>query len=84
MSLVLNLRQFVCDKLTVVAQEILAAFEKTLEGQEAEIVRQRKMLEMFFSSPEMKQQLSGRCLSGDESGTWPKTEQLILSCVGNL
>lgn len=50
-----------CDKLTVVAQEILAAFEKTLEGHEAEIARQRKMLETFFS-PEIKSHQTGRCM----------------------
>lgn len=60
MSSVLSMRLFVCDKLTVVAQEILAAFEKTLEGHEAEIVRQRKMLETFFSH-EIKLQQTGRC-----------------------
>lgn len=37
MSSVLSMRQFVCEKLAIVAQEIQAAFEKTLEGHEAEI-----------------------------------------------
>lgn len=38
---------------------MLAAFEKTLEGHEAQIVRQRKMLETFFSR-EIKLQQTGR------------------------
>lgn len=42
-----------CDKLTAAALEILAAFEKRLESYEAEIARQRKMLDSFFS-PEIK------------------------------
>lgn len=48
-----------CDKLTAAALEILAAFEKRLESYEAEIARQRKMLDSFFS-PEIKLRRTGK------------------------
>lgn len=48
-----------CDKLTAAALEILAAFEKRLESYEAEIARQRKMLDSFFS-PEIKLHRTGK------------------------
>ncbi|XP_054895589.1 uncharacterized protein LOC129366023 [Poeciliopsis prolifica] len=50
-----SMRKFVCDRLTAAAQEILGAFEKRVEDYEAELARQRRMLDMAFS-PEMKLQ----------------------------
>lgn len=58
MSTVQSLRQFVCDRLTVAAQEILGAFEKKLENYEAEIARQRGLLDSVFT-PELKLQRTG-------------------------
>ncbi|XP_005801066.2 uncharacterized protein LOC102238297 [Xiphophorus maculatus] len=50
-----SMRKFVCDRLTAAAQEILGAFEKRVEDYEAELARQRRMLDMAFS-PELKLQ----------------------------
>lgn len=50
-----SMRKFVCDRLTAAAQEILGAFEKRVEDYEAELARQRRMLDTVFS-PEMKLQ----------------------------
>lgn len=53
-----SMRKFVCDRLTAAAQEILGAFEKRVEDYEAELARQRRMLDMAFS-PELKLQRAG-------------------------
>ncbi|KAM4579123.1 uncharacterized protein V3H82_008399 [Fundulus diaphanus] len=45
-----SMRKFVCDRLTVAAQEILGAFEKRVDEYEAELARQRRMLDTAFSS----------------------------------
>lgn len=58
MASVQSMRQFVCDKLTAAAQEILGAFEKKLENYEAEIARQRRLLDSVFT-PEIKLQRTG-------------------------
>lgn len=58
MSSVQSLRQFVCDRLTAAAHEILGAFEKRLENYEAEIIRQRRLLNSVFT-PEIKVQQTG-------------------------
>ncbi|KAK5603822.1 hypothetical protein CRENBAI_000547 [Crenichthys baileyi] len=50
-----SMRKFVCDRLTAAAQEILGAFEKRVEDYEAELARQRRMLDTVFS-PEKKLQ----------------------------
>ncbi|XP_015231038.1 PREDICTED: uncharacterized protein LOC107085298 [Cyprinodon variegatus] len=50
-----SMRKFVCDRLTAAAQEILGAFEKRVEEYEAELARQRRMLDTVFS-PEIKLQ----------------------------
>lgn len=47
------MRQFVCDRLTAAAQEIIGAFEKRLEDYEAELTRQRRVLESVMT-PEIK------------------------------
>lgn len=62
-----------CDKLTAAALEILAAFEKRLESYEAEIARQRKMLDSFFS-PEIKLHRTGKLKK-------THTRQFSRSCV---
>lgn len=49
MSSVQSLRQFVCDRLTAAAHEILGAFEKRLENYEAEIIRQRRLLLCLYT-----------------------------------
>ncbi|XP_068167620.1 uncharacterized protein [Antennarius striatus] len=60
-----SVRQFVCDRLTVAAQEILGVFERKLDDYEAEIIRQRRVLNSIFSSEnksyqtELAQQLQG-------------------------
>lgn len=58
MSAVQSLRQFVCDRLTVAAQEILGAFEKRVEDYETEVARQRRLLESALT-PEIKLQQTG-------------------------
>ncbi|XP_047447405.1 B-cell lymphoma 6 protein homolog [Mugil cephalus] len=50
-----SMRKFVCDRLTLAAQEILGAFEKKVQDYEAEIARQRRMLDTVFT-PETKLQ----------------------------
>ncbi|XP_070759826.1 uncharacterized protein DDB_G0286299-like [Enoplosus armatus] len=57
MSSVQSMRQFVCDRLTAAAQDILKAFEKKIEDHEAEIARQRRLLESVLT-PETKLQLA--------------------------
>lgn len=52
------MRQFVCDRLTAAAQEILRAFEKRLEDYETELARQRRLLESVLT-PETKQHQTG-------------------------
>ncbi|KAI9536947.1 hypothetical protein NQZ68_029075 [Dissostichus eleginoides] len=47
------MRRFVCDRLTAAAQEILGAYEKKIEGYEAEIARQRRLLDAVLT-PELK------------------------------
>lgn len=64
MALVPSMRQFVCDRLTAAAQEILGVFEKKLENYEAEIARQRRLLDSVFT-PEIKLHRTGwdnKCL----------------------
>lgn len=58
MALVPSMRQFVCDRLTAAAQEILGVFEKKLENYEAEIARQRRLLDSVFT-PEIKLHRTG-------------------------
>lgn len=58
MSSVQSMRQFVCDRLTAAAQEILGAFEKKIEDYEAEIARQRRLL-VAVSTPEIKLHRAG-------------------------
>ncbi|XP_041642745.1 zinc finger protein 37-like [Cheilinus undulatus] len=53
MTSVQSIRQFVCDRLTVAAQEILGVFEEKAETYEAEIARQRRLLESVLS-PQIK------------------------------
>ncbi|KAK1893350.1 DnaJ like subfamily C member 22, partial [Dissostichus eleginoides] len=53
MSSVQSMRRFVCDRLTAAAQEILGAYEKKIEGYEAEIARQRRLLDAVLT-PELK------------------------------
>lgn len=48
-----SMRNFVCDRLTAAAREIVGAFEKRIEDYEAEIARQRRMLDTVFT-PEKK------------------------------
>lgn len=47
------MRQFVCDRLTAAAQEILGVFEQKVETYEAEIARQRRLLDCVIS-PQIK------------------------------
>ncbi|XP_044051239.1 uncharacterized protein LOC122875788 isoform X4 [Siniperca chuatsi] len=58
MSSVQSMRQFVCDRLTAAAQEILGAFEKKIEDYDAEIARQRRLLESVLT-PETKLHQTG-------------------------
>lgn len=58
MSSVQSMRQFVCDRLTAAAQEILGVFERKLENYEAELARQRRLLDSVFT-PETKLQRTG-------------------------
>ncbi|XP_055359735.1 uncharacterized protein LOC129602912 isoform X3 [Betta splendens] len=53
MSSVQGLRAFVTERLTAAAAEILGAFEKTMEEYEAEIGRQRRLLDSVFK-PDVK------------------------------
>ncbi|KAK9523393.1 hypothetical protein VZT92_019788 [Zoarces viviparus] len=53
MSTVQSMRRFVCDRMTAAAQDILGAFERKIENYEAEIARQRRLLNAVLS-PEMK------------------------------
>lgn len=57
MSSIQSLRQFVCDRLTAAAQEILGAFEKELGNYEAEILRQRRLLNSVFTLEIKDQQI---------------------------
>lgn len=50
MASVQSMRQFVCDRLTAAAQEILGAFEKKIEAYESEIVRQRRVLDSVVTT----------------------------------
>lgn len=52
------MRRFVCDRLTAAAQEILGAYEKKIEGYEAEIARQRRLLDAVLT-PELKLHRTG-------------------------
>ncbi|XP_063753169.1 uncharacterized protein LOC134873470 isoform X2 [Eleginops maclovinus] len=56
MSSVQSMRRFVCDRLTAAAQEILGAYEKKIEGYEAEIARQCRLLDAELT-PELQLQL---------------------------
>lgn len=53
MSTVQSMRRFVCDRMTAAAQEILGAFERKIENYEAEIARQRRLLNAVLT-PEIK------------------------------
>ncbi|XP_028987168.1 zinc finger protein 8-like isoform X2 [Betta splendens] len=53
MSSVQRLRAFVTERLTAAAAEILGAFEKTMEEYEAEIGRQRRLLDVVWR-PEVR------------------------------
>lgn len=53
-----SMRRFVCDRLTAAAQEILGAFENKIEGYEAEIARQRRLLDAVLT-PEIKLHRTG-------------------------
>lgn len=59
MSSVQIMRQFVCDRLTAAAQEILGAFEKKVDVYEKEIARQRRLLASALAS-ETKLHQTGR------------------------
>lgn len=50
------MRQFVCERLTAAAQEILGAFERRVDDYEAEIARQRRLLDKVFSHETKLQQ----------------------------
>lgn len=54
-----DMRQFVCDRLTAAAQEILGVFERKVEDYEAEIARQRRLLAAVLT-PELRLQRAGR------------------------
>ena len=58
MSSVQSMRRFVCDRLTAAAQEILGAFETKVENYEAEIARQRRLLDTILT-PELKLHRTG-------------------------
>ena len=54
MSSVQCLREFVHERLTAAAEEILGVFLKTIIDYEEEIDRQRKLLDGFVLKPETK------------------------------
>lgn len=53
MSAVLTFREFVNERLTAAAEEILGVFEKTIVVYEEEIDRQRKLLDVVLK-PQIK------------------------------
>lgn len=53
MSSVEHLRGFVTERLTAAAEEIFGVFHRTIVAYEAEVDRQRRLLNVFYN-PEIK------------------------------
>lgn len=81
MTSILSVRQFVCERLTAAALEILGAFEKSLDGYELELARQRGLLESALETkPHVEGRSVGRSVTGEKLNTFVFVSKRSLSC----